>query len=205
MAEGLDKQEEPAGQNPTPPGVEGTEPMPEVQSSPAEVSPAAPGTSPEVLAAAAVVGDQDLDAAWAEALAESQTASVSSPKEPSIKEPAMDFNTPGAASARPTLAHPADFPQFGEGPSGMASGNIDMLLDVKLPVSIELGRTTLPISDILHWGPGAIVELDKLAGEPVNLLVNNVLVARGEVVVVDENFGLRITSLLSSRERVERA
>jgi len=74
-------------------------------------------------------------------------------------------------------------------------------MDVKLPVSIELGRTTQPISEILQWGQGSIVELDKLAGEPVNLLVNNRLVAKGEVVVVDENFGLRITSLVGGRNR----
>ena len=72
-----------------------------------------------------------------------------------------------------------------------------------LPISIELGRTKMPISDILGLGPGSVVELNKLAGEPVDLLVNNKVVAKGEVVVVDENFGLRITQLMTPEERLK--
>lgn len=119
-----------------------------------------------------------------------------------IKEPSMDF-LQSAAAEEQAVAHPAEFPQLVPGLVARGSSNIDLLLDVNLPVSIELGRTTLPISDILNWTQGSIVELDKLAGEPVNLMVNNRLVARGEVVVVDENFGLRITSLVSTKERIE--
>lgn len=81
--------------------------------------------------------------------------------------------------------------------------NIDLLMDVDLPVSIELGRTRMTISDILSLGPGSVVELNKLAGEPVDLLVNYKVVAKGEVVVVDENFGLRITQLLTPEERLK--
>lgn len=84
------------------------------------------------------------------------------------------------------------------------SANISLLMDVNLPVSIELGRTRMTISDILELGSGSIVELDKLAGEPVDILVNNKPLAKGEVVVVDENFGVRITSLVPPRERLER-
>jgi flagellar motor switch protein FliN/FliY len=84
------------------------------------------------------------------------------------------------------------------------TANIDLLMDVNLPVSIELGRTRMTISDILELGCGSIVELDKLAGEPVDILVNNKMLAKGEVVVLDENFGVRITSLVSPRERLER-
>jgi flagellar motor switch protein FliN/FliY len=80
--------------------------------------------------------------------------------------------------------------------------NVDMLLDVELDVSIELGRTNLSIKRILEMGPGSIVELDRMAGEPVDLLVNNKVVAKGEVVVVDENFGIRIVSLVSPEERI---
>lgn len=82
------------------------------------------------------------------------------------------------------------------------SRNINMLLDVTLPISIELGRTNMAIEDILNLGPGSVVELDKLAGEPVDLLVNNKLLAKGEVVVVDENFGVRVTSMVSPKERI---
>lgn len=84
------------------------------------------------------------------------------------------------------------------------AGNISLLLDVKLPVSIELGRTKMSISEVLELGSGSIIELDKLAGEPVDILVNNKPLAKGEVVVLDENFGVRITSLISHRERLER-
>lgn len=86
---------------------------------------------------------------------------------------------------------------------GASQGNIDMLLDVELDVSIELGRAELPIKRVLELAPGSIVELDRLAGEPVDLLVNNKVVAKGEVVVVDENFGIRIVSLVSPEERIK--
>jgi flagellar motor switch protein FliN/FliY len=81
--------------------------------------------------------------------------------------------------------------------------NVDMLLDIELDVSIELGRTDLSIKRILEMGPGSIVELDRMAGEPVDLLVNNKVVAKGEVVVVDENFGIRIVSLVSPEDRIK--
>ncbi|MCP4610703.1 MAG: flagellar motor switch protein FliN [Planctomycetes bacterium] len=97
----------------------------------------------------------------------------------------------------------ADFQQLSSSNKGEGQRNIDLLMDVELPVSIELGKTTMDISDILALGPGSVVELEKLVGEPVDLLVNNKCVARGEVVVVEENFGLRITSLISPEERIK--
>jgi len=127
-----------------------------------------------------------------------------------INDPSMNLPEPNSAVAEavgsPTPgpeAHPAEFPQFGNQDAAKVPRNINLLMDVKLPVSIELGRTTLPISEILEWGQGSIIELDRLAGEAVDLMVNNKLVAKGEVVVVDEKFGLRITSLISPRERLE--
>ncbi|MFP4416479.1 MAG: flagellar motor switch protein FliN [Fibrobacterota bacterium] len=81
--------------------------------------------------------------------------------------------------------------------------SIDMLLDVDLDVSIELGRTDLSIKRILELAPGSIIELDRMAGEPVDLLVNNKVVAKGEVVVVDESFGIRIVSLVTPEERIK--
>jgi len=81
--------------------------------------------------------------------------------------------------------------------------NIDMLMDVPLDVSIELGRSNVSIRKVLELGPGSIIELDKKASEPVDLLVNDKLVARGEVVVVDEYFGIRIVSLVSPEERIK--
>jgi flagellar motor switch protein FliN len=75
-----------------------------------------------------------------------------------------------------------------------------LVLDIDLPISIELGRTTMLIRDIVRLAPGSIVELDKLSGEPVDLLVNGKMFARGEVVVVDENFAIRITDLVTPAE-----
>lgn len=97
----------------------------------------------------------------------------------------------------------AEFQQLQQPAGSKSTQNIDLLMDVDLPVSIELGRTKMPISDILALGPGSVVELNKLAGEPVDLMVNNKLVAKGEVVVVDENFGLRITQLMTAEERLK--
>lgn len=97
----------------------------------------------------------------------------------------------------------ADFQQLSASSVGQGPRNIELLMDVELPVSIELGQTKMSIHDILALVPGSIVELDKLVGEPVDLLVNRKRVARGEVVVVEENFGLRITQLVSPEERLK--
>ncbi|MCX6835805.1 MAG: flagellar motor switch protein FliN [candidate division Zixibacteria bacterium] len=99
-------------------------------------------------------------------------------------------------------ASKAEFQQLQQPVAGSESRNIELLMDVDLPIAIELGRTKMSIADILGLGPGSVVELNKLAGEPVDLLVNQRVVARGEVVVVDENFGLRITQLMTPEERL---
>src|SRR5699024_3410213 len=80
--------------------------------------------------------------------------------------------------------------------------NLDMLLDIPLRVTVELGRTKQKVENILDLSPGSIVELDKLAGEPVDVLVNDKLIAKGEVVVIDENFGVRVTDIVSQRDRI---
>ena len=77
-----------------------------------------------------------------------------------------------------------------------------MLLDIPLQVAVELGRTKRSVKEILELSGGSIIEIDKLAGEPVDILVNNRLIAKGEVVVIDENFGVRITDILSQAERL---
>lgn len=118
------------------------------------------------------------------------------PDEP--EKPSADDIQFGSAAASK-----AEFQQLQEPVSSTGSRNIDLLMDVDLPISIELGRTKMPIADILALGPGSVVELNKLAGEPVDLLVNQKVVAKGEVVVVDENFGLRITQLMTPEERLK--
>jgi flagellar motor switch protein FliN/FliY len=81
-------------------------------------------------------------------------------------------------------------------------GNIGLLMDVYMEMTVELGRTKRLIKDILGMGEGTIIELDKLAGEPVDILVNHKLIAKGEVVVIDENFGVRVTEIISPMDRV---
>jgi len=77
-----------------------------------------------------------------------------------------------------------------------------MLYDIPLAITVELGRTELPIKKILELGPGAVIQLDKLAGEPVDILANHKLIAKGEVVVIEDNFGVRITDIINPVERL---
>ncbi len=81
--------------------------------------------------------------------------------------------------------------------------NMDMLMDVSIPVLVELGKTEMVMRDVLSLAPGAIIELDSLAGEPVKITVRGKLIAYGEVVVVDENFGVKITKIASPQDRIK--
>ncbi len=108
-----------------------------------------------------------------------------------------------AASTEGKEVKSVDFPQFEATESEDSVGNINLLMDVPMEVSVELGRTTLQVKEILNLGAGSIIELDRLAGEPVDLLINGRLVARGEVVVIDENFGVRVTTIVSPMERIK--
>ena len=87
--------------------------------------------------------------------------------------------------------------------NGTQDPNLDRILDIPLMLSAQLGNTRMLIKDLLQLGPGSIVELDKLAGEPLEVLVNERLVARGEVVMVNEKFGIRLTDVISPSERVK--
>ncbi|MBQ4378616.1 MAG: flagellar motor switch protein FliN [Treponema sp.] len=94
------------------------------------------------------------------------------------------------------------YPNLAGGPTSQEQGNIGLIMDVNMEMTVELGRTKKQIKDILGMGEGTIIELDKLAGEPVDILVNHKPIAKGEVVVIDENFGVRVTEILSPMERV---
>lgn len=87
---------------------------------------------------------------------------------------------------------------------GQEENNLNLLMDIPLKVTVELGRTQKQIRDILELSQGSIIELDKLAGEPVDILVNNKLIAKGEVVVIDENFGVRVTDIVSQWDRIQK-
>ena len=96
--------------------------------------------------------------------------------------------------------------QFGQLTSAMRTGDrspLELILDVQLGATVELGRSRLAIRDILSLGPGSLVELDKLAGEPADLLINGKPLARGEIVVIDENFGIRITEIMAPTDRIK--
>lgn len=95
------------------------------------------------------------------------------------------------------------FPSLQPGPPPAEHGNISLLMDVYMEMTVELGRTRKLIKEILGMGEGTIIELDKLAGEPVDILVNHKLIAKGEVVVIDENFGVRVTEIVSPMERMK--
>jgi flagellar motor switch protein FliN/FliY len=97
---------------------------------------------------------------------------------------------------------PAMFAQLGLSTSSADTRNLEMLLDVPLQITVELGKAQIPIRQILEYGQGSLITLDKLAGEPIDMLVNGRYFAKAEVVVIDENFGVRITSILSPAERL---
>jgi flagellar motor switch protein FliN/FliY len=87
--------------------------------------------------------------------------------------------------------------------SSTETQNLDLILDIPLTVTVELGRSKMLINDLLQLGQGSVIELTKLVGEPLEVLVNNKLVARGEVVVVNDKFGVRLTDIVSPMERVQ--
>ncbi|MBN1698333.1 MAG: flagellar motor switch phosphatase FliY [Spirochaetales bacterium] len=107
----------------------------------------------------------------------------------------------GKGSNQPNVQS-VQFPNLQQGANPQEQGNIGLLMDVYMEMTVELGRTKKLIKDILGIGEGTIIELDKLAGEPVDILVNHKLIAKGEVVVIDENFGVRVTEIVSPMERM---
>ncbi|MDR1621710.1 MAG: flagellar motor switch phosphatase FliY [Synergistaceae bacterium] len=159
-----------------------------------------------------------LDSAKSIADAIRQIMNEKVPKEPSQPAPAQQQTKSAAPSPSSSFAppppprgaqqpapvvdvHPAEFtPLMPKGPAGGSSA-IDLIADIPVRVTVELGKTRKNISEILAISPGSVIELDKMAGEPVDVLVNGKLIARGEVVVIDENFGVRITEVLNTASR----
>lgn len=103
---------------------------------------------------------------------------------------------------QPVNVRPAEFQSFNAGAQTIEAQNISLLMDVPLQVTVELGRTSKKIKEILEFGQGSIIELDKLSGEPVDILVNGKNIAKGEVVVIDESFGVRITDIIHPSKRL---
>ena len=151
-------------------------------------APAAP--QPETRVDSAGRPFDEVAAAMAEAIAAEQAAAkTAAPPAP---------QAPAAAAPRPASTKSFDIPELPAGtlPPAAAS-SMDLLRDVNLNVKIELGRSRMLVEDVLRLGEGSVVELDKLAGDPVDVLVNDRLIARGEVLVLNENFCVRINDILS--------
>ncbi|MDR1945593.1 MAG: flagellar motor switch protein FliN [Desulfovibrio sp.] len=137
-------------------------------------------------------GDDALAAEWAAALAADEQAGVKKEKEQSAlaaQAKVMEFKD---------LSDEAKAPRQDTG-----KRDLDFILDIPLDVSAELGRTRLLINELLQLGQGSVVELNKLAGEPLEVYVNGKMVARGEAVVINEKFGIRLTDIISPMERVK--
>ena len=115
-----------------------------------------------------------------------------------------------AATAAPTAAaqpkvQPAPFAELrAEQSSTAASNQLDLVMDIPVTLSVELGRTKIQIRELLQLAQGSVVDLDRLAGEPMDVLVNGFLIARGEVVLVNDKFGIRLTDIVSPTERARR-
>jgi len=111
-----------------------------------------------------------------------------------------------APGEQPAQAAAAEFDSLEDTSSGPAAEgeNLDVILDIPVTISMEIGRTNISIRNLLQLNQGSVVELDRLAGEPMDVLVNGTLVAHGEVVVVNEKFGIRLTDVISPAERVKK-
>ncbi|MCR4287391.1 MAG: flagellar motor switch protein FliN [Deltaproteobacteria bacterium] len=120
--------------------------------------------------------------------------------------PAVGKQGPPAAAGADAAHANARPAQFGalKPESSPPANNIDMILDIPISLSVELGRTRMLIKELLQLGQGSIVELEKLAGEPIEILVNGKLIARGEAVVVNDKFGVKLTDVVSPSERISR-
>lgn len=122
-----------------------------------------------------------------------------------------DLDVPGGRAMEPSLETNAPVqsgaPEAGTGTAADTTGaeiNLDALLDVAVTLSVEIGRSKVPIKDLVSLSQGAVIELDREVNEPLDLLVNGTLMARGEVVVVDGNFGLRLIDIVSPPERLKK-
>lgn len=138
---------------------------------------------------------------WAAAMAEQTAATPAAPEMPAQAAPAPTAPAPAkpaAQSASQSVFKPL------AGTTGGAGTDIDLIMDVPVQLTVELGRTRLTIKNLLQLGQGSVVELDGLAGEPMDIFVNGYLIAQGEVVVVEDKYGIRLTDIITPSERINR-
>lgn len=133
------------------------------------------------------------------------TATISETEESPESEPKSESASPEIELDRTVTVQPIKFASFEDlsQAQGEINKNLEILMDIKLQLTVELGRTELPIKKVLELTRGSIIELEKVAGEPVELYANGKLVAHGEVVVIEDNFGLRITSITEPEDRLK--
>ncbi len=117
---------------------------------------------------------------------------------------ALAESKPEAATEVQDQVSPASFQNFSPTSGNTAGNDINMILDIPVQLTVELGRTRVPIKHILQLAHGSVVELDAMAGEPMDVLVNGYLIAQGEVVVVNDKFGIRLTDIVTPSERMRR-
>lgn len=150
------------------------------------------------------LSQSDIDALLAGGLASSGGTDDNADGGAQPNEPETPKESPKPAGNQYSTIQPLELSQLNSAtPSTQASRNIDLILDVPVELTVELARKTVSIKEILEVGPGSIVELPKLAGEPVEILVNSKLLARGEVVVINENFGVRIIDIIGPEQRIK--
>ena len=146
------------------------------------------------------INDEALADEWAAALAEAGDEG-----DPAAAEALADMD---AAMAEPEAdVQPAPFEDLQPDPgAGIAEGdvNLDVIMDIPVTISMEVGSTHIPIRNLLQLNQGSVVELDRLAGEPLDVMVNGTLIAHGEVVVVNEKYGIRLTDVISPQERIKK-
>ena len=124
-----------------------------------------------------------------------------------MQEQAVADAAPEAAASNPfgaSAAQPAVFQSFEGGPGPSSMNDYELILDIPVHLTVELGRTRISIRNLLQLAHGSVVELDALAGEPMDVLVNGTLIAQGEVVVVNDKFGIRLTDIITPSERVRK-
>lgn len=154
------------------------------------------------------------DISWEDAFAEMEAAKPAEPAPTPVAQAATPAPTPAAESYAPPPPPPPRpqpsnvasvmFNPIASEPVAPPPRNLDLILDIPLEISANLGRTKMSIEELLGLAQGSIVELDRMAGEAVEVFVNGKLLAKGEVVVVNEKFGIRLTDILSAKERVKR-
>lgn len=150
---------------------------------------------------AAAMNEQEGDAQpseeddpWAEALAEQQAAEAADQEPEPSDEPA-----PEARAASGSVFRPLE-----QGSGTTEARDLEMIMDIPVKLTVELGRTKLTIKQLLELAQGSVIELDGLAGEPMDILINGYLIAQGEVVVVEDKYGIRITEIITPSERVQK-